>query len=220
MLRLSLRWARRESGSISAPARNVSRPAPKVARKLIQSLVLIPRALPATTPSRISIRATDTPRRIEMRLAINAIPIQADATNQTLCMPLTSGYTTRVLDCSVRDPGGNRPRDRVIYVQVGIETKKPLPVPRTSVGVISPESQSGCGGEPHHPILYKFWQRRMRLVKRPEPYCEGAVESGCPQLFHWSRRHNRPTPFASRQAQPSRARIISVRPTIPTRRPP
>jgi len=71
---------RRESGSISAPARKVSRPEPKVARKSIQGVVCSPAKLPPMMPNAISISATDTPTRIETRLAARAIPIQAAAT--------------------------------------------------------------------------------------------------------------------------------------------
>src|SRR6266566_3629262 len=75
---------RRESGSISAPARKVRRTAPKVARKLTHSLVCSPRKLPPITPIPISISATEMPVRIETRLATKASTIHAAATNQTL----------------------------------------------------------------------------------------------------------------------------------------
>ena len=90
MLRLTRMFARSEAGSISAPARKVSTPLPSMARKLIHSVVLrmwwpSPREMfPTTTPTRISMSATEMPRRMEMRLARSASPIQIAARNQML----------------------------------------------------------------------------------------------------------------------------------------
>jgi hypothetical protein len=66
---LALRCRRNEAGSISAPARKVSKTLPKPARKVIQSLVCMWRTLPASTPTPISVSATEMPVRMEIRLA-------------------------------------------------------------------------------------------------------------------------------------------------------
>src|SRR5882724_4681091 len=84
---------RRESGSISAPARKVRRTAPKVARKLTHSLVCRPRKLPPITPMPISISATEMPVRIETTLATKASSIHAAATNQMLVACAIIGST-------------------------------------------------------------------------------------------------------------------------------
>jgi len=91
---------RRESGSISAPARKVRRTAPKAARKLTHSLVCSPRKLPPITPIPISISATEMPVRIETRLATKASSIHAAATNQTLitCASIGSAHALQLDD--------------------------------------------------------------------------------------------------------------------------
>jgi hypothetical protein len=95
-----------ETGSISAPARNVSTPLPSNARKLVHSVdcstwcrcpALVPAPampmcsvppsnptarLPAITPTSISMSATEIPVRIEIRLPTRARPIQTAAINQ------------------------------------------------------------------------------------------------------------------------------------------
>src|SRR5215831_19398714 len=83
MTRLGVRCFRSDAGSISAPARKVRRPEPKVARKSIHGVGCKPRKFPPMTPTNISTRATEMPSRIEMTLASRANPIQADATNHT-----------------------------------------------------------------------------------------------------------------------------------------
>src|SRR5712691_5688599 len=80
--RLGLSCLRSDSGSISAPARKVRSPEPKVARKSIQGVVWNPRKLPPMTPTNISTRATEMSSLMEMTLATSASPIQAAATNQ------------------------------------------------------------------------------------------------------------------------------------------
>src|SRR6266478_4256131 len=82
--RLARKLAFNDTGSISAPARNVNTPLPSNARKLIQSVFAWRcKKFPATTPTRISINATEMPVQIDMRLATRANAIQAAATNQT-----------------------------------------------------------------------------------------------------------------------------------------
>src|SRR5258708_9215533 len=83
--RLARKLAFNDSGSISAPARNVNTALPSNARKLIQSVFAWRcKKFPATTPTRISINATEMPVQIEMSLATRANAIQIAATNQTL----------------------------------------------------------------------------------------------------------------------------------------
>src|SRR5712691_9724555 len=84
--RLGLRCLRSDSGSISAPARKVRSPEPKVARKSIQGVVWNPRKLPPMTPTNISTSATEIPSLMEMTLATSASPIQAAATNHMFSM--------------------------------------------------------------------------------------------------------------------------------------
>src|ERR1035437_4844228 len=79
-----LRCRRSVSGSSSAPARKVSRPEPKIARKSIHGVVWMWKTSPAKTPTRISTSATEMPSRIDTRLAVNASAIQAAATSQML----------------------------------------------------------------------------------------------------------------------------------------
>jgi hypothetical protein len=79
MVRLALMCRRSESGSISAPARKVSKPEPNVARKSIQGVVCRPAKLPPRMPKPISMSATETPTRIDTRLAASAIAIHAAA---------------------------------------------------------------------------------------------------------------------------------------------
>src|SRR4030042_5954281 len=88
MARVGASCRRKDYGSISAPARNVSTTEAKPAKKLIQALgtkrvelKYAPR-LPATNPRKISTRATEMPMRIEIRLARSAKPIQAAAVSQ------------------------------------------------------------------------------------------------------------------------------------------
>src|SRR5207247_8404386 len=105
---LARQLALSECGSSSAPARNVSTPAPSMARKFVHSVdcstwcscpasMLPPTMpiwrvppsnpsamLPAATPTRISINATETPVQIEIKLPTSASPIQIAAINQML----------------------------------------------------------------------------------------------------------------------------------------
>src|SRR5258708_36954753 len=82
---------RKEIGSISAPARKVSRPLPRSARKLIHSAFAWRcRKLPAATPTRISTSATEMPVQIEMKLAARARAIQTAAMNQMFCRRVAS----------------------------------------------------------------------------------------------------------------------------------
>jgi hypothetical protein len=62
-----------------------------VARKSIQGVVWIPKRLPAITPTRISIRATEIPTRMEIRLAARASAIHALAMSQTFDSTTLSG---------------------------------------------------------------------------------------------------------------------------------
>jgi hypothetical protein len=57
----------------------------------------VARLLPRITPTRISIRATETPRQIETRLATNARPIQNAAMNQSLSQINTRSDLGRLL---------------------------------------------------------------------------------------------------------------------------
>src|SRR4030042_1805043 len=88
-----LQCFRSTSGSISAPARNVSRMLPKPARKLIQGVVSnladVPindptrgMTSPAAAPTRISMSATQMAVRIEIMLANSARPTHKAAINQ------------------------------------------------------------------------------------------------------------------------------------------
>lgn len=83
-VRLGFQLRRRLSGSISAPARNVSTAEPKVARKLVNSVCCTtwsePGMLPTTAPTTSSINATEIPTRMLIRLASRARPIHAAAT--------------------------------------------------------------------------------------------------------------------------------------------
>src|SRR5260370_38758185 len=82
--RLARKLAFNDSRSISAAARNVNTALPSNARKLIQSVFAWRcKKFPATTPTRISINATEMPVQIDTRLATRAKAIQAAATNQT-----------------------------------------------------------------------------------------------------------------------------------------
>src|SRR3546814_8938445 len=82
MLMLDRKCLRITRLSISVPARKVSRIAPKPARKLTQSVRSSPMTLPATAPTMISMRATETATRIEMIEASRARPSQtADASH-------------------------------------------------------------------------------------------------------------------------------------------
>src|SRR4030042_960546 len=92
MARVGASCRRKDSGSIPAPARNVSTTEAKPAKKLIQALgtkrmepKYAPR-LPATNPRKISTRATEMPMRMEMRLASSATAIQAAVVYQTCSM--------------------------------------------------------------------------------------------------------------------------------------
>src|SRR5215831_3044563 len=101
MTRLGVRCFRSDAGSISAPARKVRRPEPKVARKSIHGVGCKPRKFPSMTPTNISTRATEMPSRIEMTLASRASAIQADATNHTFSI-------SALLPSRVSYPGSSR----------------------------------------------------------------------------------------------------------------
>lgn len=82
--RLARQCRRKLSGSISAPARNVSTAEPIVARKVVNWVSCTtcewPGMLPTTAPTTISMSATEMPTRMLMRLASSAMPIHAAAT--------------------------------------------------------------------------------------------------------------------------------------------
>src|SRR6266404_7006544 len=79
-------------GSISAPARNVSRPLPKPARKSTHAVLCSWNALPTTMPTRISISATATPVRAAITAAMNASPIQTAAVAYGFTKASTNRY--------------------------------------------------------------------------------------------------------------------------------
>ncbi len=109
MAMLARRLARSETGSISAPARNVSTPLPSMARKLVQSVdcrMCWPSPkwmLPAATPTTISISATEMPTRMEIKLAMNASPIQIAAINQIFSVIKFSCSSSILFDYDYED---------------------------------------------------------------------------------------------------------------------
>ncbi len=92
MLMLDQKFLRTTSGSISAPARKVSRMAPKPARKLTQGASGRPMMLPATAPTTISVSATDIPTQIDNMDAASASPIQSADANQTEAIAFSSPF--------------------------------------------------------------------------------------------------------------------------------
>ena len=84
MLMLDQKLRRTTCGSISAPARKVSRIAPNPARKFTQGASGSPTMLPATAPTTISIRATEIATQTETIEATSARPIHSADASQTL----------------------------------------------------------------------------------------------------------------------------------------
>jgi len=82
--RLAFQWRRRETGSISAPARKVRVTEPRLARKVVNAVCCTrpdtPGMLPATAPTRISASATAIPARMLISEAPSASAIQMAAT--------------------------------------------------------------------------------------------------------------------------------------------
>jgi hypothetical protein len=80
MAALTGRFRRSETGSISAPARNVRVTAPMPANTSIHGPDYRPVVLPARIPTAISTSATEIPNRTEIRLDSRARKTQAAAT--------------------------------------------------------------------------------------------------------------------------------------------
>src|SRR5438046_3159436 len=118
-------WRRSDSGSISAPAKKVSGPEPKVARKSIQGVVWKPRKLPPITPIPILISATETP---SLRSGWRAAPSHPDGRDEP-----------HVVGDELREHPAVPPH------QVFGANKRPLARPYRS----SPEPSALAGGSDH-----------------------------------------------------------------------
>src|SRR5579862_191382 len=83
---LDQKFRRITPGSISAPARKVSRIAPNPAWKFTHGEISSPTELPAIAPTTISISATEIPTRIEISAAASARPIHSDEASHMFSM--------------------------------------------------------------------------------------------------------------------------------------
>jgi len=84
MDRLAFQWSRNDTGSISAPARNVSTSDPALARNVTTSVWVtcsrMPGMFPASAPTTISTSAAGIAIRMLMTDASKAMPSQMAAT--------------------------------------------------------------------------------------------------------------------------------------------